>query len=116
MVRPTQFTRSVSGVLDAAGGLQVDISPTGGDWVIKRNSVFVSSNTAEPTARIYRNSISQAGFVEGSYTGSNDTSDTRIVAQQGDTLSCVWAGGDVGARATWSLTIVQYPAGTAPLE
>lgn len=115
-MRPTRFKRSVPVVLDATGGGQADIAPTGGDWVIVHNSVSVSSNVNEPTAKVYLNGVSPAGFIEGSYTGSNDASDTRIVAREGDQLSCVWAGGDAGARASWYLTVVQYPAGTAPLE
>lgn len=112
----SQFSRAASVVLDSAGAGQVQIAVTGGDWVIVGSSVQVTSNVNEPTAKLYRNSISDATFIEGSYTGSNDSSDTRHVLTQGEYLTCAWVGGDVGARATLRVTIVQYPAGMAPPE
>ncbi|RGC65000.1 hypothetical protein C5N14_30890 [Micromonospora sp. MW-13] len=38
--------------------------------------------------------------LEGTYSGSNDQSDTRHVLLPGETLECRWTGGDPGATAT----------------
>lgn len=111
-----QFPKAASVTLDATGSGQVLITPTGGDWVLTNMAVSVSSATLQPTAKTYKNFPSQVNFVEGSYAGANDSSNTRIVLRQGETLFCVWAGGDAGARASLVVQVVQYPAGTAPLE
>ncbi|WP_163570759.1 hypothetical protein [Fodinicola feengrottensis] len=102
--------------LDATGAGQVLITPTGGDWVLVNMGVSVSSSTLQPTAKLFKNFPAQVNFIEGSYTGANDSSNTRIVLRQGETLFCVWAGGDAGARATLVCQVVQYPPGQAPLE
>lgn len=112
----SRFDRAASVTLDGTGAGQVQIPVTGGDWVIVASSVQVTSNVKEPTAKLYRNSISDATFLEGSYTGSNDSSDTRHLLTQGEYLTVAWTGGDVGARATARITVVQYPAGMAPRE
>ena len=111
-----QFPKAVSVTLDATGAGQVSISPTGGDWVLVNSAVTVSSSTLQPTAKLYRNAVAQVNFVEGSYSGANDSSNTRIVLKQGEQLICAWTGGDAGARASLVAQVVQYPAGTAPLE
>jgi hypothetical protein len=116
VVTSQRFTVNKSVILDAAGGGQVDIYPSGGDWVVVHQSLQVSTNVKEPTAKVYKGGVSPAGFVEGSYSGSNDASDTRVVLQSSNSLSCVWTGGDAGARATYYVTVVQYPAGQAPAE
>lgn len=50
---------------------------------------------AQPTALVY---VGGQEF-EGSYTGANDQSDTAYELQPGDTVECVWTGGDPGAAA-----------------
>lgn len=113
----SRFSVSRQVNLDSTGGGQVDLYPTGnGDWVIVQLGVTVATSTNQPTAKIYRNGVSPTSFVEGSYTGSNDSSDTRHVLKQGEFLSCVWSGGDAGARATMTVTVVQYGPGEAPAE
>lgn len=112
-----RFTRaSPATTLDATGGAQVEIGVTGGDWVVTRSTVKVTTNTKEPTFRLYRSRVSDAGYLEGTYTGSDDVSDTRHVFQQGESIVGVWSGGDVGAKATLSLNVIQYPPGMAPPE
>lgn len=112
----SRFTRVAAVVLDATGAGQVSIQVTGGDWVINRQGVQVTSHVKEPIAKTYRGTVSDATFLDGSYTGSNDVSDTRHVFQQGEYITCAWSGGDVGARATFSIGIIQYPPGQAPPE
>lgn len=111
-----RFNRAGNTVLDGTGGGQVEIGVTGGDWVIPRNTCRVATNVKEPTFNLYRSSVSDAHLLEGTYTGSNDTSDTRHVFSQGESIVGVWAGGDVGALATLNLTVIQYPPGMAPPE
>jgi hypothetical protein len=106
-----------SAALDAAGAGLVQLFPPGaGDLVVTLQTVSTSTATKVPTANVYRNAVTQANFVEGSYTGSNDSSNTRVVLHAGESLICVWAGGDAGARATYRISGVQYPPGQAPAE
>lgn len=109
-----QFSRPASVTLDANGAGQVAIFPPGVDWVVTLSTVSTSTAIKVPTARVYRNVVAQANFLEGSYTGSNDSSDTRIVLQAGESLICVWADGDAGALATYRLSGWQYASGQAP--
>ena len=103
--------------LDGSGGGQVQhFAPGGGTLVVTGQSVSTSTATKVPTTKVYRNFVAQANYIEGSYTGSNDSSDTRIPLQAGESLICVWAGGDPGASATYRLTAVLYPPGQAPAE
>jgi hypothetical protein len=112
---PTQLANNAT--LDATGAGQVQLfAPGSGDLVVTLQTLFTSTATKVPTANIYRNFISTSNFLEGSYTGSNDSSDTRIVLRAGESLICVWSGGDVGAVATYSIRGVQYPSGQAPPE
>jgi hypothetical protein len=109
-----EFSRTAQVVLDASGGGQASIFPPGMDWVINLSTVSTSTAVKVPTANVYRNFIAQANFVEGSYTGSNDSSDTRIVLHAGEALICVWTGGDPGATAAFRVSGFQYPSGQAP--
>lgn len=106
----TTFQRAGFVILDATGAGQVTISPTAGTWAITNTAVSVATSTKQPTARLYRGVVSPVNLLAASYTGANDSNNDRIILQQGTPLICVWTGGDVGARATMSITITQYTA------
>ncbi len=111
------FQASQSVVLDSTGAGQVTISPRGFfDWVVTVSSVNVTTATKVPTANVYKNFVGISNFIEGSYTGNNDASNTRIVLRPSESAICVWAGGDAGATATYRVSGVQYPPNQAPLE
>ena|SRR5436305_504829 len=116
--KPGPFTLSQAATLDASGGGQVELAmPSNDDYVVTNSVVSTSTNVKEPTARVYRDVVAAAAQRDGSDTGSNDSSPTRHVFAGGaGRLICVWAGGDVGARATFTITGTAYPAGTAPSE
>lgn len=91
--------------LDATGGGQVQVSAPGGvDWTVTRVSIRVSSNVKEPVFRLYRGAVSDSEFLEGSYSGSQDSSDSVHELQAAQPLIGVWTGGDVGATATMSVS------------
>jgi hypothetical protein len=103
--------------LDANGAGQVVLAtPSGVDWMITHKELKVATNTKEPTATLYRGSPSPAGFLEGSYTGSHDTSSAHHLFRSGEILTCVWALGDAGARAELRIAGAQYPPGSTPQE
>lgn len=114
---PQTMKQSVGVTLDSNGNGQVDLYPRStSDWVIVGTTVSVSSAVKQPTARFYKNGVNDSNFFGGTYTGANDTAGDRTLLHQGESLSCVWAGGDAGARATMVCSIVQYEPGEAPVE
>jgi hypothetical protein len=118
-VSPTagvQFTASDRAVLDASGNGTASVGPMGADWVIRTTTVSTSTQVRKPQANTYRGGVSQANLVDGSSSGQGDTSDTVVLLQPGEQLSCVWTGGDVGATAFLRVTGVAYPAGQGILN
>lgn len=112
----TPFTVTGRVVLDATGAGQTTVYPPGNhDAVVTLSTQSTTTAVKVPTASVYRGTIvNQAAFVEGSYTGSNDSSDTRILLRSGEPLTCAWAGGDVGATAVFTISGEHYPPGQAP--
>jgi hypothetical protein len=91
-------------VLDANGFGQATVTPSRGALTVSMTSVSVTSNTFEPTAKLYLAVVGDSGFIEGTFSGSSDSSDTSYVVNQGEPLTCVWSGGDPGAGATFRVT------------
>ena len=105
------FSTAAQVKLDATGAGQVSISPPSVDWTVSLTSVNVSSHTLEPTFTLYLNGVSPTAFLEGSYSGSQDSSDTEHRVMAGQSLIGVWNGGDAGAVATLRVTGQAYPQG-----
>lgn len=101
MTQVTPLRTFAQVTLDGSGNGQVSIGPSGVEsWQVQRVAVTVSSATLEPTAKIYRNHVSPASFIGGTYAGSNDAdTDLHEQLQPGDTLIAVWEDGDAGATA-----------------
>jgi hypothetical protein len=91
-------------VLDANGFGQATVTPDRGALTVTGTSVSVSSHTNEPTAKLYLAVVGDSGFIEGTFSGSSDSSDTSYPVNQGEPLTCVWTGGDPGANATFRVT------------
>lgn len=104
--RPLRDSRVVT--LNGSGEGSVTFGPSRPNtrWIINRYSVRVSSNTAEPTAIVYRGTINPGSQISGTYSGSNDTdsevSDNPLFP--GEFYTCHWTGGDAGATATISFS------------
>lgn len=120
MAAPVHLVVSVSGrrfvataqvKLDATGVGQAMVSPAGVDWVTETITVSTSTSTLQPIASLYLDGVGQGGFLEGTFTGSRDTTDTSHLVQAGQQLICAWSGGDVGATAWLRVAGTSYPAG-----
>lgn len=106
----SQLNEADDVVLNASGNGTASIGPNGYEtWNVTKISVFVSSNTLEPTARVYLGSVSPQNLIDGTYTGSTDSSDTSVTVLPNQEMLCVWTGGDVGATATLSLYGTKEP-------
>jgi hypothetical protein len=95
-----------STILDANGNGTVTLAPSNSheDWTINNTVVQVSSNVNEPQCRTYVGAPTTNNIQDTTYTGSNDSSDTVIQVSAGTYFTVVWSGGDVGARASVSIS------------
>lgn len=100
--------------LDGSGNGVVRVAPKMADWEVTRVSISVSSATNEPTFKMYENGISEGDFLEGTWTGSLNTSETRHPLRNGESLLGVWSGGDPGASATMVVRGTAYRQGEMP--
>jgi hypothetical protein len=96
--------------LDSTGSGEVSLQPPGVVWEVGGMSVETSTSTLHPRADIDIN----GGFVEGTYSGHRDSSNSVHRLGPTDVVRCVWSGGDPGARATFRVWGLQYPQGKAP--
>jgi len=92
----SRFVRAATTTLDVNGTGQATLSPDGGDWKITLTSVSVTTNIATPQVSVYANGVSAQQFLEGSFSGYRDASDTVHVVAAGEQLIAVWEGGDPG--------------------
>lgn len=75
----------------------------GEEWRITRMTVQSTSSTLVPVAKVYRGSEAASNLVDGSYTGTQDTSETSIRLMSGEALVCVFEGGDAGSQCTFNV-------------
>jgi hypothetical protein len=100
---PTSFPlrESASAIVGADGRAIATLQPLRAfeRWQITRITVQCSSQTLIPTARVYRGSESPSALIDGTYTGTLDTSDSAVSLENGERLLTVWEGQDGGAGA-----------------
>lgn len=105
MTTTTQLNTGKSATVNASGVARVEIGPGQLEtWHITTVAVKTSTNTLEPIAEVYLGPPSPVNLLGGTYTGSLDAGPENVVLQQGQFITCVWTGGDVGATATLSLS------------
>lgn len=100
-----ELRESGSGTADSAGRAVCRVQPMryGEEWRITRMTVQSTSATLVPTAKVYRGSEAASNLVDGTFTGTQDTSDTSIRLMSGEALVCVFEAGDVGSRCTFNV-------------
>jgi hypothetical protein len=104
MARTNPLNQGDKVKLDATGAGTVTLTPTGlQQWHVTRMAVSVTTAVLEPTAKVYVGSVSEQNLLSGTYSGALDSSDEDQWLQAGQPLICVWAGGDAGATATFSV-------------
>lgn len=88
----------------AAGTAQVELGPVPPfkTWRVARLAVLMSGSALQPEARVYRNAVDDSAFVDGTYSGANDSADypTPITLGQGEKLIVRWTGASPAAIAT----------------
>lgn len=107
-----RFERSASTVLDASGDGQVEFrAPPAGHWLVTQMTVVTSTADTIPEARVYARAVGDPNLIEGTFTGSRDTSDSEHVVLAGTALIVRWEAGDPGSTATARISGWQYPYG-----
>lgn len=96
-------------VLNASGGGSVTLRPSNAHerWVITSTVVRTTPNTGAQSA--CTTFVGAGGVVGGTavdttYTGNNDSSDTRIEINTGSVFTAVWTGGNPVALASVTVT------------
>ena len=88
-------------ILDGSGNGSVTLRPSGESWRVNALSVNVDSRVIEASCYVYKNFVGPNYVVDNTISGSTgDTSDTIHELTDGESLICVWSGGDPGAKAT----------------
>lgn len=109
--RPLRFSQTAQTVLDANGNGQVALGPPGADWVVTATTLATSTSVNQPIGNIYLGAVSQAALIDGTYSGSGDTSDTKYLLSAGEQVIATWTGGDAGAKATLRVAGLAWPSG-----
>jgi len=113
-VKPKLLRRANSGKLNAAGTVQLELSPSGEDWLIRTTRITCVQplpTSPEPELITYRSSVSPANQIDSSSSGFSATSGQRILLTAGESLIAVWTGGPADALATLIVEGISYPSG-----
>lgn len=97
---------SASVKLDGSGNGTASIGPdVGAHWELGTIAVSVETATLEPTCDIYVSAVAPGNLVDGTYTGSRDSTDSAngLKLGPGQKVFAVWKGGDANAKATVSI-------------
>lgn len=112
MARTLPLRESGSATVDSSGRAVVTVQPLAAfeTWRVRRITVQNTGTVLVPFCRVYRGNQSMSGLVDGTFTGTMDTSDCDILLQSGEALIAVWegettgsAGADVGSSCVMTL-------------
>jgi len=104
--------QSLSAPVPANGQARVTLQPLRAFevWEITRMTVTNTSTVLVPTCRVYRGSVTPSAIVDGTFTGTMDTSAVSMRLENGEMLIAVWEGtavgtpgADVGSVCTFTL-------------
>jgi hypothetical protein len=105
-MRSLALEQTFQTVLDGSGNGIVLFGPSlyGEEWTVTRTGVLTSS-AAITTAAIPQVQLYVASrFIDGTYTGSNNTSDTTYQVHSGQQIQVTFLGGQPGDTATVSVS------------
>lgn len=93
---------SASAIAGADGIARVSLGPLRSfeQWEITNTTVSSASISLVPTARLYRGGEAPSRLIDGTYTGTLDTTDTRYTLRSGEKVLAVFTGASVGAQCT----------------
>lgn len=100
----TRVLTSVTATFDASGNATASVGPivNSATWTIENIGTTTTSVT-QAELSVFRGPPSASNFVEGTYAGNKDSSNSIHYLANGELLSFVWSGGDPGTTATATL-------------
>lgn len=107
MAQTLPLLESAQVTLDGSGNGAIIIGPQYAmqKWIPTGVSCQTTTNVSEPVFKVYHGKSSGAQLLDGTYTGSNDsTTMGNIFIYHGDALYCAWTGGDPGAIASVTIS------------
>lgn len=96
------LAESSSASADASGIARVKLGPLRAfeSWDVKLTSVASTSSVKVPTVRVYRGAESPSRLIDGTYTGTLNSTDTPYTLRSGEKVVVVFEKCDVGATCT----------------
>lgn len=98
MARTLPLRESDSTTVDSSGRARAVVQPSQAfeRWNVRRITVQNTGTTLVPFCRVYRANESLSGLVDGTFTGTMDSSECDILLMPGEGLIAVWEGESVG--------------------
>lgn len=96
---------SATAIANAAGRAVAQLQPMRSfeQWKVISSTVQSTSSVLKPTAKLYRGSETPSTIIEGTYSGSLDSTDKSYKLRNGERVLAVWTGCDVGASCTLTI-------------
>lgn len=115
-----RFIRTASVTLSAAGyGFCTITCPNGVTWEVDfasvSTAVLVTPTVLQPTCTLYQDSApNPSKYLESTYSGDRNSSDSKYVLMGGESLTAEWANGalPIHAGALATLTLRGYQTQT----
>jgi hypothetical protein len=101
-----ELDRSAGVILNSGGGGYVMLAPDGlEEWQVRHAQVTTASGPTDGSqAFLYRAFVAQHRAIAQTAQGGGDTMNFDLVLRPGDTVICMWQGGNPGDAATLNLT------------
>ena len=105
-IQPAQVT------LDATGAGECSVTcPAGCRWEVELVTVSTTTSTTQPQAKLYLGTSSTGHFLEGTYSGHQDATNTLHRVAGGEALTVAWSGASANVRATMRVSGMQFEGG-----
>lgn len=93
---------SASAIADANGTARVSLGPLRSFevWDVISTTVSNTGTAKVPTVRLYRGGEAPSRLIDGTYTGTLDTTDTRYKLRSGEKVLAVFTNASVGTQCT----------------
>lgn len=100
-----QLRESANAIADVDGRAVAQLQPLRAfeRWKIIKITVQSTSAPSVPECRIYFGAESESNFIEGTYSGNNDSTDVTLELENGERLIAVWSGAEPDSSCTLTL-------------
>lgn len=102
----TELFESGRATADASGVARITLQPLTAFEKWRVSSMTVSSNSSPevPTVKVYKGGETPSALIDGSYTGTQDRSETNLTLHSGQPLLAVFTGAQIGSTCVFTIT------------